>query len=180
MPTSIEQKEMQIEPWLQYDGADHPSILKPSQGSLPIYLSSGIPNSTIFQIEINCNATIAMKLLDCYFDPFNETRDLLMQKEVDAGNTTYYWTPIYGERPHASEIGYSQTYVVVFTALERTAAVKARIIRFYQHEVSVSKIVYKSFLEPYFGYLGLALILIAFVAQWESSKVKHHEHTFNE
>lgn len=165
MSMSIERKELQIEPFLFYDGTAYPSILEPSQGGLPISFG-GVPNSTIFQIEINCNAPIVMKFFDLNFIPFNETRDFLMQREVATGNTTYYWTPIYGKL----ETSQMQNYFIEITALERTVEVKAKITSFTYHEVRLNDIVYKSFLEPYLGYFGLALIAIAIVAQWKRQR----------
>ena len=161
MPVSIEQKEMQTEPYLFYNGTAHPSRLEPSQGGpLTIYFN-GIPNSTIFQIEINCDAPILLKFFDLNNLPLNETRDFLMQIEVNAGNSTYYWTPIYEKAAPR----YYQNYFIEITAPERTVLVRATVTRFFDQEVTVKNIVYKPFLEPYFGYLGLALIVIAIVSR---------------
>ena len=166
IPTSIEQKEIQTESFLLYDGTTHPSTLEPLQGAYPLAFS-GVPNSTVFQIEIDCNATIVIRFFDLNFLPFNETEDFLMQKEVHAGNSTSYWTPIYGWAETREPQGYS----IEITALENTAAVKAKITRFSYQEVSVNKTVYKSIIEPYFGYIGLVLVGIAAVAYWKSTRV---------
>jgi ABC-type transport system substrate-binding protein len=55
IPASVEQNETQTVRTLFYDGTESPSTLEPSQGNLPLSFH-GAPNSTLFQIEIDCDA----------------------------------------------------------------------------------------------------------------------------